>query len=135
MKIYFGGSITGGRNDKDLYSQIIKLLKNYGEVLTEHIGQDSLSSLGENQTKEYIYNRDLKWLKESDYIVAEVTTPSLGVGFEISKADQWNKKIICLYRPQPGKKLSAMISGCPKVQSFEYQNLNQLKDIFDSNLK
>ena len=48
MKIYFAGSIRGGRDDKELYSQIIKLLSDYGTVLTEHIGSNGLSVMGED---------------------------------------------------------------------------------------
>ena len=44
MKIYFGGSISGGRGDQETYGQIIAYLKNFGEVLTEFIGNTSLSS-------------------------------------------------------------------------------------------
>lgn len=32
MKIYFAGSIRGGREDVALYLQIINYLKNFGEV-------------------------------------------------------------------------------------------------------
>lgn len=135
MKIYFAASITGGRKDKEIYFQIIKLLKNYGQVLTEYIGDKNLSNSGENKSQKYIYQRDLEWLKASDYIVAEVTQPSLGVGFEISKAEQWNKKIICLYRPQSTKKLSVMIYACPNLKIFEYQNIKQLENIFNSSFK
>lgn len=133
VNIYFAASITGGREDQDLYLQIIKLLKNYGQVLTEHIGNKKLSNTGENKNSNYIYQRDLDWLKESDYLIAEVTQPSLGVGFEISKAQSWNKKIICLYQPKKNKKLSSMITGCPDIKVFEYQDISQLKAVFDSN--
>ncbi|MFA5532404.1 MAG: nucleoside 2-deoxyribosyltransferase [Candidatus Shapirobacteria bacterium] len=136
MKIYFGGSITGGRDDKDFYAKIIKLLKNYGNVLTEHIGDKDLSIMGENhQSAKFVYDRDMEWLRESDVVVAEVSTPSLGVGFEIAKANEWGKKIICLYRPQESKKLSAIISGCDGVKVFEYKEISDLKSIFDLNLK
>ena len=37
-------------------------------------------------------------------IVAEVTQPSLGVGYEIGRAYAMNKPILCLYRPQPEKR-------------------------------
>jgi hypothetical protein len=37
MKIYFAGSIRGGREDAALYLEIIEYLKTFGEVLTEHI--------------------------------------------------------------------------------------------------
>ena len=36
-------------------------------------------------------------------IVAEVTQPSLGVGYEIGRAFDMNKPILCIYRPQQGK--------------------------------
>ena len=49
MKIYFSGSIRGGRDDAKIYHQIITYLKNFGEVLTEHIGDSSLDSSGEKK--------------------------------------------------------------------------------------
>ena len=36
-------------------------------------------------------------------LVAEVTQPSLGVGYEIGRAVALNKTIICLFRPDSGK--------------------------------
>ena len=52
MKIYFAGAIRGGRDDKELYLEIINYLKEYGEVLTEHIGDQSINTLGENNNKD-----------------------------------------------------------------------------------
>jgi hypothetical protein len=84
MKIYFAGSIRGGREDVALYFQIIEYLKTYGEVFTEHVGDTTLSELGDDgPNNKFIHDRDLKWLQASDCIVAEVTTVSMGVGYEI----------------------------------------------------
>ena len=47
MKIYFAGSIRGGRDDQELYSAMIEELQTYGEVLTEHIGSSDLGNQGE----------------------------------------------------------------------------------------
>lgn len=133
MKIYFAGSIRGGREDAELYRQIINYLKNHGEVLTEHIGDKNLKLTGEdNLTDKYIHDRDLNWIKDSDVLVAEVTTVSLGVGYEIGRAIENNKKVLCLFRPQDGKKLSAMISGSESIINAEYTNLNDAKKIIDS---
>lgn len=78
MKIYFAGSIRGGRDDVALYEKIITELQKYAEVLTEHIGAASLTSFGENATSDSsIHDRDMNWLFESDVIVAEVTHLSL----------------------------------------------------------
>lgn len=95
MKIYFAGSIRGGRSDVKLYEQIIRYLKNFGEVLTEHIGTQSLTK-GEDDNNRFVHDRDLKWLASSDVIIAEVTTPSLGVGYEIAKGVELSKKS-CVY--------------------------------------
>ncbi|MEP6570099.1 MAG: nucleoside 2-deoxyribosyltransferase, partial [Acidobacteriota bacterium] len=70
------------------------------------------------------------WLKSSDQLVAEVTTPSLGVGYEIGKATEWAKPVLCLYRPAEGRLLSAMISGSNGVTLKEYQSPTELKEIF-----
>lgn len=138
MKIYFAGSIRGGRDDLDIYIKIINYLKNFGEVLTEHIGEPSLTSFGENHTTdESIHDRDMEWLENCDILIAEVTNPSMGVGYEIGRAIERGKKVICLYRKHgnKGKRLSAMIGGCKDVINEEYDNLESVKRIIDEYLK
>ena len=131
MKIYFEGAIRGGRDDVALYFEIIELLGQYGHVLTEHIGNPELTGAGEVDDDRKIHDRDLAWLKEADYLVAEVTTPSLGVGYEIGKATEWGKPTLCLFRPQAGRALSAMIAGCGRVTVREYQGKEELREAFD----
>ena len=134
MKIYFAGSIRGGRGDSESYFKIIDFLENYGDVLTEHIGCIDLMASGEkNKTDKEIHDRDLNWLLESDLIIAEVTNPSLGVGYEIGRAIEYDKNIFCLYKIGSENELSAMISGSPNIQVIQYKNLKslnrKLKDI------
>ena len=131
MKIYFAASIRGGRDDWASYLEIVTQLREYGEVLTEHIGDAKLSAAGEDIDDRNIHDRDLAWLKSSDYLVAEVTTPSFGVGYEIGKATEWGKSVLCLYRPAEGRLLSAMISGSNGVTLKEYQSPTELKEIFE----
>ena len=131
MKIYFAGAIRGGRNDADRYLEIIALLRAHGEVLTEHIGDPNLGEGGEAHDDHWIHDRDLTWLKEADCLVAEVTTPSLGVGYEIGKVSEWGKPVLCLYRPGEGRKLSAMIAGSEKVTVREYQDVTNVARIFN----
>ncbi len=130
MKIYFAASIRGGRDDWASYLEIAKHLREHGSVLTEHVGDVELSAVGEDIGDQKIHDRDLDWLKSSDYLVAEVTTPSLGVGYEIGKATEWGKPVLCLYRPAEGRSLSAMISGSKAVTLKEYQSPTELKEIF-----
>lgn len=132
MKIYFAGSIRGGRGDSELYMQIIHHLQQYGEVLTEHVGDSRLAVLGEDgKTDDWIHKRDMDWVFQSDVIVAEVSTPSLGVGYEIGRSLENDKRILCLYRPQEGRRLSAMIAGCPNVTNKQYTNLEEARQVID----
>jgi len=131
MKIYFAGSIRGGRQDAALYYEIVQQLKAYGEVFTEHVGDTELGLLGQDIGDRKIHDRDLDWLQTSYCLVAEVTTPSLGVGYEIGKATEWNKPVLCLYRPAEGRALSAMISGSKAVTLKEYQSPTELPEIFE----
>ena len=135
MKIYFSGSIRGGRDDVKIYHQIITYLKSFGEVLTEHIGDSSLDSSGENNDNVSIHNKDMEFLMACDLVIAEVTNPSLGVGYEIGRAVEHNKKVICLYREIDNKKISAMILGSKDILSFKYQDLESLKKILTTNIK
>ena len=129
MKIYFAGSIRGGRDDTKIYSRIIEFLKEYGEVLTEHIGEEDLNAMGETTLSDnQIHDRDMKWLLKSDLMVAEVTNPSLGVGYEIGRAIDNNINIICLYRVLSDKKLSAMISGSKDIKIIRYTEFEDIKN-------
>lgn len=129
MKIYFAWSIRGGRDDVNLYHQIITELQKYAEVLTEHIGTASLTSFGENSTSDTsIHERDIHWLLESDLIVAEVTHPSLWVGYELGRWIENGKNILCLYRIQEGKRLSAMIAWAPNIEIFEYHIFEEIQE-------
>lgn len=131
MNIYFAGSIRGGREDKELYQEIISILRGYGTVLTEHVGDQTLSALGEDgPTDAYIYERDMTWLNAADAVVAEVTTPSLGVGYEIGQAEG-KKPILCLYREQEGKRLSAMMAGNTNLRLEPYKDMADISGIFE----
>lgn len=132
LKIYFAGSIRGGRDDARLYQSIIAELSTYGDVLTEHVGSDLLTSIGEgNLSDNEIHDRDLSWIKASDIIIAEVTTPSLGVGYEIGIAINLQKPVVCLYNKSRGGSLSAMISGSQMVNVYEYQSRPDVSRILE----
>jgi 2'-deoxynucleoside 5'-phosphate N-hydrolase len=137
MKIYFAASIRGGREDVNTYSKIIEHLKNHGQVLTEHIADKKLAVQGEDGlTDNYIHERDLGGVLQSDVIVAEVTTPSLGVGYELGRAVEHGKRILCLYRQDnENRMLSAMIAGCPGIIVKEYKTIEEAQKIIDNFFK
>jgi 2'-deoxynucleoside 5'-phosphate N-hydrolase len=131
MKIYFAGSIRGGRHDAEFYFKIIDELKRHGHVLTEHIGDAELTGRGEQRASKDIFERDMEWVREADAIVAEVTQPSLGVGYEMGQAEAMGKPVLALYRETEGKRLSAMIEGNPYVQVRTYASLEDIPGILE----
>jgi len=132
MKIYFAGSIRGGRDEEDNYMELIHHLATFGEVLTEHVGSKGIDKSELINSDQYIYQRDIDWLKKSDVMVADVTVPSLGVGYEIGFAEQLNIPILCLFNPKNKKSLSAMVSGNRKIINKEYQSINDAKLVLDN---
>ncbi|KAL0964332.1 hypothetical protein UPYG_G00322360 [Umbra pygmaea] len=127
MHIYFCGSIRGGRQDVGIYQKIVRKLQTYGEVLTEHVSHSDLSERGEDgvQVEKFIHDRDVEWLQMCDVVIAEVTQPSLGVGYELGRARDMHKKILCLFRPSSGKSLSAMIRGADDGSLFQVRDYKE----------
>jgi len=129
LKFYFCGSIRGGRQLAADYRRIIEMMKQYGEVLTEHLGDDR-----EIETKDRIlsdveiHDRDMNWVKESDLVIAEVTIPSLGVGYEIGRAVELGIPVLSLFKSGSGYYLSAMISGSEGLTMCHYEDIEELKD-------
>jgi thymidylate synthase ThyX/thymidylate kinase len=134
LNIYFAGSIRGGRDDVSLYSELISHLKNYGSVLSEHVGDKKLGAEGESNDIS-VHDRDLELIKKSDLFVAEVSLPSLGVGYEISFAFSMGKKILCLYKQESDKNISAMINGCKGAFVEKYNSIDEAKNKIDDFVK
>jgi len=133
MKIYFAGAIRAGRDDAAIYEKMIAWLRQFGEVLTDHVGDPALSSKGDDGPSDrHIYERDMAWLAQSDLVVAEVTTPSLGVGYELGRATALKKPVLCLYREQPERPLSAMIAGDPAIKTAAYGSMDEAKTIIEA---
>jgi nucleoside 2-deoxyribosyltransferase len=132
MKIYFAGSIRAGRDDAAIYEAMIAWLRSFGEVLTEHVGDRTLSNKGDDGPDDrHIHNRDMTWLSSCDLVVAEVTSPSLGVGYELGWATALKKPVLCLHRIVAGRPLSAMIAGSPGIQTAAYSSMDEAKRIME----
>jgi nucleoside 2-deoxyribosyltransferase len=93
------------------------------------LGNKELSSDGEKISEIEIYARDMKWLMSADAVVAEVTNPSLGVGYEIGQFETTKRPILCLYREVPGKRLSAMLVGNPNILVKAYSDMASVEQI------
>ncbi len=125
MKIYFACSIRGGRDDANTYAALARHIKSKCTLLTEIFADGKLTSQGMNKPSTDIWTTDIAWIKESDAIIAEVTNPSLGVGYEIAKAEEWGKPVLALFRDDGTRKLSAMVDGSPHTTTIYYATLDE----------
>ena len=131
MKVYFAGSIRGGEPDREWFQQLIQYIKQYGRVMTEH----SFDFSYEDEIKkddEWIYTTDMGWLRESDALIAEITAPSFGVGYEIAKAETWGIPILMLYREIPKRKPSAMLNGNKNLPMIVYNEKKEVLEAIDA---
>ena len=126
--IYFSGSITGGRGDVELYRNVVAALESdgyrvlAGSVIANHIGPG-----GDPLDPCAIFDRDIGWLEQAEILVAEVSMPSTGVGYEIAAARyRYRIPVICLYRPAFTKRCSAMVSGDRDVALIEYETIEEM---------
>ena len=130
-KIYFAGSIRGGRVDAALYQQIIEHIKQTDIVLTEHIGSPDLNIIEHSKRDVEIYDQDMGWLRECDMVIAECTCPSLGVGYELAYAEKCGKPCHIFYNKSKAH-LSAMLTGNPYFNIYPYENDSEIFAAVDS---
>jgi hypothetical protein len=130
MKIYFAGSIRAGRDDAVMYEAMIGWLRSFGDVLTEHVGNVALSEAGDDGPDDRtIHDRDMERLTGCDFVVAEVSLPSLGVGYELGRAVALDKPVLCLHRAISVRPLSAMIAGSPGIRTAPYSDMVEAETI------
>ena len=127
MKIYFAGSIRGGRVDAGLYHRLIEYMKRDHIVLTEHVGSLQLQ---ESASDAEIYDKDMAWLRESDLVIAECTCPSLGVGYELAYAEKIEKPCHIFY-DKAKTNLSAMLTGNPYFHIHPYGDEGEIYPLLD----
>jgi len=126
MRIYFCGSIAGGREYIDSYRNIVTFLQSEGHIiLTEHIIAENVLDSELNLTAEQIFRRDVAWLEDSEAVIAEISNPSLGVGYEICYALAKNKPVLGLYEKDIF--VSRMITGNPdtNLQIESYSSIEE----------
>lgn len=112
MNIYFACSITGGREFESIYQEIVAALTKDGhEIPTSHLAKSEVVENERLLTPRDVYERDVNWIKNCDALVAEVSIPSHGVGYEIGFALNIGKPVLCLHHKE--RKVSKMITGNP----------------------
>lgn len=130
MKAYFACSISGGRKDEKIYQHLVRKLLELGlDVPTAHIAESGIEIVDGQEDPRDIYQRDVDWIAESDILIAEVSTPSHGVGYEIGHALSLRKPVLCLFDRTAN--VSKMITGNPHqlLTVRTYGNLQEAEEI------
>ena len=136
MQVYFAGTIMGDRSGLPAFQVIVGHLQAGGHTVpTAHVARPDVLQEEAGNTPQQVYLRDIGWMLESDCLVAEVSTPSLGVGYEICYALLQGIPCLCVHRAQVG--LSKMIAGCtePKVHVRSYSNETEMLALIDAFLR
>ena len=135
MKVYFACSISGGRKDEKAYQYLVGVMEGMGiDVPTAHIAETGIEEIDDQKAPLEIYQRDVNWIQDSDILVAEVSTPSHGVGYEIGYALSLDMPVLCLYKE--GIVVTKMISGNPDplLSVMAYADLQQAEEILQTYL-
>lgn len=127
MKIYFSAAISAGRTYAPIYQKIVEILKKEGHtVLTEHVAAPNVLDLEEKISAEEVYTRDIEKLNEADLLIAEVSVPSTGVGYELAYFLSLEKPVVCFYAKELN--MSKMITGNtePLFSAYAYESEKEL---------
>ncbi len=127
MKIYFACSVTGGREYEKTYQAITRFLADEGyEVPTAHLAESGIVDLERVADPNDIYTRDVNWILSSDILLAEISVPSHGVGYEIGYALSMGKPVLCLH--DANRAVSKMITGNPHplLRVKDYQDFTEI---------
>ena len=124
MNIYFACSITGGRDFERIYQDLTSALLASGHIIpTAHLAESNVMAVESEISPREVYDRDMDWIRNCDMLIAEVSVPSHGVGYEIGFALGEGKPVLCLY--QEGRKVSKMITGNshPNLKIKSYRSI------------
>jgi deoxynucleoside 5''-monophosphate N-glycosidase (EC 3.2.2.-) len=130
MNVFLSASIRGGRDMLSTYIEMCNYLQDSGhDVLSWHVADPELEKNESLLTEQEIYIRDMEFLEKSHCVIAEVSIPSIGVGYEISSALHRELPVLCLHTPDAN--VSAMILGDKRIITKEYDSGNSMKEKID----
>lgn len=135
MIVYCAGAIKGDTTYQNNYIKMIRFIESMNHMpLAELNGKFNASiPLSDYQ----IYTRDIKWIEGSVLMIAEISGPSLGVGFEIAYAIfQKGIPVLALVSSEV-EKISAMITRCNSelLTLKRYQNIEDMQNIISNYIK
>jgi nucleoside 2-deoxyribosyltransferase len=124
--------MRGGGKWVDHLDHIARIVKALGHIpLTEACPPEDLTVKIEGSGDNWIFDRDMAWLRMADCLIAEVSSPSIGVGYEIAVAIHEGKVPVLALCHESVATLSAMIHG----NTESIMELKRYSDIEDMRAK
>ena len=119
-KAYLAVPLVDNRNSS-LAKNIAQILQDLGwDIISEWVLWDDPNP---NLKPNDVYERDYNAIQSCDYLIAEISYPSIGVGMEIMLAKSFGKKIICIHNKT---KISNFLKGMPGITIINYIDMNDL---------
>jgi hypothetical protein len=130
-KIYFACAVAGGRDYAFVYKDFVDFIKSNGvEVFGELFADPNLEAevgTDPDLSPQAVWKRDTDWVRSADAFIAEVSQPSLGVGYEIALAESLKKPILVLFYKKSTRRFSPMVQGNPGLKIVEYSEKTEAK--------
>ena len=131
-RVFFSCSMRGGysRVAQEELREIPDIIEALGLVLiSRHQTSENFMENESKLTEQEIHDRDYRWLKEADLVIAEITNPSLGVGAEIADAVNLGIPVLCVYKTEYEHQISAYVRGKAGVTCRAYSGHVELKEV------
>jgi hypothetical protein len=135
MIVYCAVPIKGDQTFHNFCLDIITQVSSLGHTALSELKQEFKPAAP--LTDSEIFSRDLKWIDKSKVVIAEISGPSLGVGFEIAYAlYKKDLNVLALFNSD-AEDVSAMITGCHSelLTLKKYSDTEDLKNAISRFLK
>jgi len=110
MIVYCAAPIKGDQKFHNYCLDIIKQVSSLGHTALSELNSEFKPAIP--LTDSEIFSRDIKWIDKSEIVIAEVSGPSLGVGFEIAYSIYKKKINVLALVNSEAVDVSAMVTGC-----------------------
>ncbi|MEA2051985.1 MAG: nucleoside 2-deoxyribosyltransferase [Euryarchaeota archaeon] len=130
-RVFFSCSMRGGfgRVAQEELRRIPDIIEELGMmVISRHQTSERFLENESRLTDKAIHDRDYGWLNDADMVIAEITNPSLGVGAEIADAVNLGIPVLCVYKSDYERQISAYIRGKAGVVCRPYSTDEELRD-------
>jgi len=143
MKIFFTASLSGKEKYLDNYKKIVETLEKEGsEVIASHVLEKNRQevekeSLSERQDYQKQFH---KWINRADLVVAEISYPSTGVGYQLTHALEKGKPVLSLHVEEktpvafigrPSEKLILASYSLDRLEKILPRLIKEAKDQMD----